>query len=346
MQRIIFLAFIFGLSLSISAQDNWKKEFDQFKTAAKTNTGYLQLRQKISDLIDAAKDSTTNFLKVKNLFSSNKPLLTESYTKAGINPVKKLSVQQPLTAYYNRVKTAGKLILDRDLVREALATAGLVVTKIEKVPPSFFALWVFNNYPNREMPRPVNYSHESATSKISFTSRRCDGAEDCYQGVFAIGYPNNITVPNNPEIIKAKIVLEYSFMYTGWDTYGANTAMELMLRTGNRFVSTQVNDLPNSSLIKPDFVYPSGTLITTPTDGWKTAGIMLPPVSVTTDVQEIGARKNGTISFEGFVTPGSNFDVHLGIGYPPGTNKGLHGCYHYCEFLLKKMTVTFLKSSR
>ncbi len=346
MQRVIFLAFIIGLSLSLTAQDNWKKEFDQFKVATKANPGYLQFRQKISALIDADKDSSTNFSKVKNLFSSNKPLLTESYNKAGISPVKKLSMQQPLAAYYNRVRTAGKLILDRDLVREALATAGLVVTKIEKVPPSFFAIWTFNNYPNREMPRPVNYSHESATSKISFTSRRCDGAEDCYQGIFAIGYPNNITVPNNPEIIKARIVLEYSFMYTGWDTYGANTAMELMLRTSNRIVSTQVNDLPNSTLIKPDFVYPPGTVIDTPTDGWKTAGILLPPVSVTTDVQEIGARKNGTISFEGFVTPGSNFDVDLGVGYPPGTNKGLHGCYHYCEFQLKKMTVTYLKSSR
>ncbi|MBK9380704.1 MAG: hypothetical protein IPN39_05200 [Chitinophagaceae bacterium] len=53
------------------------------------------------------------------------------------------------------------------------------------------------------MPRPVNYSHESATSKISFTSRRCDGPDDCYQGVFAIGYPNLIPVPDNPEIVKS-----------------------------------------------------------------------------------------------------------------------------------------------
>ena len=348
MKRImlVFLGACLILSINLPAQEKWKAEFTKFSTAGKKSPGYQQFQQKLTQLINNAKDSATNFSKVKYLFSGNKPLLNEMYKIAGIAPAKKLSSQQPLTDYYTKAKTAGKYILDRNLARDVLATAGLVVSKTERVPPSFFAIWTFGNYPNREMPRPVNYSHESATSKISFTSRRCDGPDDCYLGVFAIGYPNLIPVPDNPEIVKATVVMEYSFLYTGWDTYGANTAVELMLRTNNKIISRQVNDLPNSTLIKPTYTYPVGTTIATPTDGWKTAGILLPPVAVTTDVQEIATRKNGTISFEGYVTPGSNFEVYLGIGYPPATNKGLHGCYHYSEFLLKKMTITFLKATR
>jgi len=63
-----------------------------------------------------------------------------------------------------------------------------------------------------------------------------------------------------------------------------------------------------------------------------------------TTLVEKHASVDSSFTLEGYVTPGSELQFRVGYGYLADSWKGINGCYHYGEFILKRITITWLQS--
>lgn len=143
-------------------------------------------------------------------------------------------------------------------------------------------------------------------------------------------------VPSNPEVIAAEIKFDYSYLYTGWDTYGGITGLELVIRADDKLSGSSYNELPERA---------AGSESGTPADRWKKIATLHPMDTVVADFDEFHANGESSFTIEGYAAPGTEIEVRVGFGYPAGTKKGLNGCYHYAEFILKKITVNYYKTA-
>src|SRR5690606_26456318 len=196
--------------------------------------------------------------------------------------------------------------------------------------------WRRSAFPNGNMPMPFDTlvtGVRSGKQAIQSTAY-CTLPSYCYIGLYQRGFGEKVTVPSDPQIIAARVKFDYSFAYDAWDSYGAKSAIDLLVRAGINFNSTAYNGLPD--------VYGGGA----PTDRWKKLATLMPLDSVMTDYGEFHATADSSVTIEGYVTPGSDVDFRFGFGFPKGTHKGVTGNYHYAEFVLKKITVTYYKSSQ
>ncbi len=280
----------------------------------------------LNKLINSTRGAEINSIALKKLFEENGTVLQKLRDKSGIPrslTISGFQAKKKHTIPGNANFAIGK------------ALKPFSQNAIEEFAP-YDISWRLSMFSNGNMPLPFDTAGTVLRQgKLVITSNPCSSPNYCYLGIYMKGLGEVIKVPDDPAILAARIKMEYSFDYDAWDSYGAKNCINLVLRTSSNFASTAFSQLPDA----PPISYAS------PSDRWKIAGSLLPWDSVTTDFNEFHAAVNSTVTVEGYVTPGSDIDVRLGFAFPPGTNKGITGCYHHGVFKLKKIIVTYLKST-
>jgi hypothetical protein len=298
---------------------------EKFTSMAAKDPAYITFQKEFNALVKSCKGANTNAGAFKKLFTDYRSLFTALYTKAGMKP------SQPMSVNRSRMNTKLVAAFNSPALKNVVAMA----MQSDFLPP-FDKSWWNSGHPITNDPPPFDTAGSSfASGKVIATVNSAISPGKAYLGIYGRGYTKKIKFTNNPEVLAAKIQFHYSFDYTGWDTYGAKTAINLILRTSNNnFNSSAYDELPPPS--------PFHAL----NDRWKVIANLLPIDSVTTDFDEIHLAADSVFSIEGYITPGSETDFMFGFAYPQGTNRGLNGCYHYGEFILKKITVTYYKSAQ
>jgi len=287
------------------------------------NSAYTKLRSEVDILSQNASGKNSNAAAVKLLFIRNKILLQNLYGKAGLQNAEAMTANTKRLYVFNPKGIQSKLV---KYIKLPSAT-----TLVRTAP--YDDDWKRTGYPNGNMPAPFDTAASNfGTGKIAITSNPCNNTSYCYLGTHSTGFLEKIKVPSDPYILAAQIKFDYSFDYTGWDTYGAKTAIDLVVKASDNFNSATYKELPNGPVVFSNFAY-------------KKAGVLLLLDSIITDFGELHASANASFTMEGYVTPGTDIELHFGFSFPVGTNKGLNGCYHYGEFILKKITVSYYKSA-
>lgn len=300
----------------------------RFMTDAPKDPRYAKFQERLNGLLAKANGTNTNADAVRSLYLENRTLLQSLYTRSGLQESK---------AMRGGITRRSSLVHAKpDLFISASGKYKKVRLTATKLPP-YDGVWRRSEFPNANMsPLPFDTTGSIYNSgKLVITSNPCHLPPYCYVGFHSLGYTETIEVPSNPKILGAQIKFDYSFNYTGWDSYGAKTGIDLIMRAPENFNSTAFNQLADVT----------ASPYTPPATRWKHIGVLMPLDSVTTDFDEFHASGNGTYTIEGYITPGSNIEFRFGFAFPKGTNKGLTGCYHYGEFRLKKISVTYFTSS-
>jgi hypothetical protein len=154
------------------------------------------------------------------------------------------------------------------------------------------------------------------------------------------GYKETFSVPNNPAIVAARITCEYDWSSTGWDTYGSEHSIDLTIATAG------MNGPDINALVAKKY---SNGFNSTP---WYCQAVNLLPATVqTTEFEDYTVGQDScSITFSGYVFPGSTIECRIGIGNvnPSRTDfqtlGGVNGFYQYTYFKLKKITVNYLKA--
>ena len=153
---------------------------------------------------------------------------------------------------------------------------------------------------------------------------------------FHRGFRVSAKVPNDPAIIAAQVTFEYSFYYTGWDTYGASNGIQLVLGPSKNFISQALNNLVDTAVFEAAYNIPPVQ--------FKVIGTLLAWDSISSEIEEVHADKAGSISITGYVKPNETVNFAIGAGYMHGSVYGINGHYLYGEFRLKKATISYFKT--
>jgi hypothetical protein len=173
-----------------------------------------------------------------------------------------------------------------------------------------------------------------ATGKIVMVYANFNGwTADTKLGMYTNLFSQQVTVPSNPAIVAAEIKIEYSYMYTGWDTYGGIRGLQTLLRTNG--LAEQLQDNP-----MPVFDWQTGSSF----PPYLVAGTICPRDTVETEFGEFVHSGSDSVIVQRYAIPGSQFTVEYGLVFPFDTKKGAYGCYHYAEMILKKITIHYLKA--
>ena len=334
MKRILAITLLFAAT-NASAQKTklWGDPhvFEKFATEAKKSPAYAKLLTDIDALRKSATSKNTNAAAVKSLFQKNSTLLRSLYTKTGVEfpgPMTTKSLTKPIYLFRNNSFLLNKF-----------KNTGQNMTKIVTAP--FEDSWRKTAGHSNDGGYPDSSTSQFATGKTVLVSNSVSycatnpGWAGCRLGFCQQGYLQKFTVPANPEIIAAEVKFEYSYLYTGWDTYGGITALDLVVRADNKINSSLYNELPDGPLVEQG----------SNSDRWKKIATLYPLDTIDAEFGEFHAIVASSFTIEGYVTPGTVFEVKVGFGYPLGTKRGINGCYHYAEFILKKITVNYYKTA-
>jgi len=330
-----FLLFLICCSFNLLAQREkaWGDPhvMEKLATAANRNPEYKKLTAQIREFSQTATPNKTNADKVKALFSNNTQLFKNLYTGAGINAPQTLRSAKPF-------KTISLSKLSSLVALKKLKLIGnQEFTKT--ITPPFQDAWEYNFDHSNDGGYPDSSLSDFATGLLAFKANsgaNCEtypNANSCKLGLYQLGYQQQFKVPNNPEIIAAEINFEYDYLYTGWDTYGAITGIDMVVQANNKLNSQSFNEMPDYSL--SDY----GSL-----GIWKKMATIYSLDSVDASFGEFHANGSSSFKLEGYVTPGTTIEIKIGIGYPSGTKRGMYGCYHYGEMKLKRITVKYYKA--
>lgn len=333
MKRILVITLLFtATTLAAQKSKLWGDPhvFEKFTTEAKKSPAYSKLLTDIDALSKSATSKKTNAAAVKSLLQKNSVLLRSLYTKAGAEfpgPMTTKSSAKPIYIYRKN-----------HLFLSKLKHTGQSMTKIVTAP--FEGSWRRAAGHTNDGGYPDSSASQFATGKTTLVSNSMPScathlnSNSCKLGFCQQGYLQKFTVPSDPEIIAAEVKFEYDYLYTSWDTYGGITGLDLVVRADQKFNSAPYNNLPDGPLVEPG----------SNSDRWKKIATLYPLDTIDADFGEFHANGESSFTIEGYVTPGSVFEVKVGFGYPTNTNRGMYGCYHYAEFILKKITVNYYKT--
>ncbi len=293
---------------------------DKFLTAAKKDTAYLRFQTELNALIKKAKGRTTYATEAASLFAQNKNLLERVNRQYNRGENMNRSGFKPLT-----------LKINPEILK---LMTGLAKVNLQRSFEKPYKNWGYVHLANASTAELLQNDLQNGEIDFSVyaSSPWAPSFKDFHRGFRAVA-----KVPNDPDIIAAQVHFEYSFYYTGWDTYGASNGMQLVFGPSKNFISQALNSSTDTA------VFAAGYNI--PPVRFTILGIMLPWDSISTEIKEMHADQEGAFSITGYVKPNETVDFAIGVGYMHGSVYGINGHYLYGEFRLKKATITYLKTS-
>ena len=325
MKRKLLLYFIIlkGFSFPLFAQgvNAWGDPHvvQQFKTEASKNPEYSKLRNQIQELIRTATPNNTNAAAVKALLTQQTALLKTLYTRAGIRAPGEGSTRRSFTK--QNLSGTTRLMIDRKF-------KPLDIFNKTVIPPYKGKTLMMKNNCCEKDTGLSNFSQGKIV--IRYTNNNWNDPDG--YGLNINLFKHEFTVPNNPAIVAAEISFEYSYQYTGWDTYGAVRGLNTMLR---------VNGPPDPSENNlPQFNFEGGAYF----PPYRIAGTIWPMDTVTTEFDDFVTSGTDSLTLLRYLTPGQQYSLEYGIYFPYHTSAGANGSYHYAEMILKKIRVRYLKA--
>jgi len=323
---------VFVVSSSYSQRINvWGDPHVQtkFATLAAKEPAYATFTNEMNALIKKADGSNSNEAAAKALLLKYKLLLGNLYTRANIMaPIPKGTANRSSKIVSLKTARTSSLLKNMAVL--------LSLSKTELAP--YKKTWQWTNQAGAYIYRPDTTLSDFAAGKIAMKYAEgplTPGNKALRFGLYMTGYGQSFVVPSDPAIIAAEIKFEYSFSYTGWDTYGAVTGIDLAVATNNQLSGTAINEL---------YEYEENAGYNNTGMQYRKAAVLMAPDTLTSDFGEYHAQENnGSFILSGYVTPGATIDLKLGLGHINGAHGGLNGFYNYTEFRLKKITVRYFK---
>ena len=302
------------------SQKNPSATLDKSVAASNKDTAYQRFRSELHKLINKAKGRNTFAAEAKQLFQRNQALLNRVNNQYHRSIM--MTRAKPLKAKTYRV--------DPSIAKWSFG----MQSKTTKSMAPYQAF----HYVELANAGTLALEHEDLAAGEVFyhvmetTSNWAPSFKEAHTGFTAYA-----KVPDDPSIIAARVKIEYSFYYTGWDTYGSNNGIELIFGPDKKFRSPVLDAAVDSFAYSPghNFCNCKYTVI----------DILKPMDSITTSIQEVHASKEGSFTVDGYVKPNDQLDFNIGAGYMRGSVYGFNGQYLYGEFRLKKATITWLKTA-
>jgi hypothetical protein len=311
LKKIFLLFTLTVISVALQAQ---KKQWEEIAK----DSSYKVFQAKLKELSQMAKGKQTNFAAVKKLFLDNKIQLEALATRY------KVDLAQPVKdkpAVGNKTK-----IIPLQGVRAVDNGKALY-----KAPFKIKDALSDNRYA-RQYTKLDFYDNEGrATYSFLDNGLFADQPTALRQiGYKEVFWGEKIKIPNNPLYVAARIEIEYSYLYTGWDTYGAYFQPMVGLFVSDNFRSVEFSNLPG-------FMYEQR---------WKQIALADYRFQIweNASIKDFMFSKDTSFQIEGYITPGSEITIKAGFGMTSGNSIGNYGSYHYAEFQLKKIIVTYLKA--
>jgi hypothetical protein len=294
---------------------------EKFYTEARKDPAYLKLKAQAAQLSNDARGTNTNAAAARALFTGNTDILKNLYQKSGIGAPQPMKMH-----FYNYSAPVARTKASSFLIH----MTSIVPLKTKTATPPYKDDWEWDNQPlGNIMPDTSSSIFSNAKTVIFYGPPQTDAR--IRMGQYFKGYFHQVTVPSDPLIVAAEVKFEYSYIYTGWDTYGARLGIDMIVQAKN------LNGSAYNALPGYDSSYSSYD--------WKYAATLYPAVTIDTEFGEFHSSGNSSFSLEGYVIPGTAIDLRLGLGFIKNTVRGLNGSYHYAEFILKKITVKYFKSA-
>jgi hypothetical protein len=303
---------------------------EKFAAEAVKDSAYIKFRAEVEALSKTASGSKTNAAAVRSLFVKNGYLLSNLYTKANVDAPKAMNVQK-------QTRTSNKVIIGKAMPWYKLMTGNNDFIKVETPPYDATIRMSDEAGLNNMYPDTSGSQFPAGITRMIYLTVPNPNAKR-KTGQYLQGFSQSFTVPTNPAIIAAEVKFEYSYFYTGWDTYGANVGMDLAIEANDKITGPEYNALP-------EYVSPNGVSASS-THRWKLIAELYPFTTIVNDFTEFHSEGNNeSFTFGGYVTPGSTFNLKMVMGFKKNTTRGLNGSYHYAEFILKKITVKYFKTA-
>jgi hypothetical protein len=333
--KAYFLLLLLSCSVSLLAQREkvWGDPHVVEKLAAesKKNPAYTQLHQQIAELSRAANGRQTNAAAVKALLIKNSALLRNIYSKAGLDAPQTMSTKKK------------QLVVNPVVYRKVISWNKYKLANSEFLqtftpPYSNDRLMTNEAGINIRTPDTSQSQFSTGTVKMQYESVPVNSSS-FRTGQHLQGYLQKFTVPDNPEIIAAEITVNYSYLYTGWDTYGAILGMDVAINANSEFTGPDYAALPI-------YVSPFGENPNNTNHRWKLVSTLLPTDTINSDFEEFHIENsNESFTIRGYVTPGKTIDLSFVMGFQLHAKRGINGSYHYAEFIVKKITVNYFKAA-
>jgi len=311
MKKIISLSivlFFFYPVLRAQKLDDRKK----IQAALNKDTGYKRFAKQLNELRKTTHGNYTNAAAVKALFTRNKTMLTRVYTANNIT-----GGQHPLM-------TAARSQLFN--LKEKMKMAGQ--PGFPHVPP-YADHWVGRVMD--QMDGIFDAGSDTSIGKLAYGY----AAQEYIQRLSnsSAGFMEKIRIPSDPDIVAARVEFQYSFHFTGWDTKDAHFRIGLVLQCVE-FTSVPFLDLP-----------PLVEMNMPPDNKWRRVSELTPEINIDEDAREFTYDVDTSFVIEGNVVPGRDMIFRIGVGYRQGDIEGIYTCYHYGEFRLKKIKVSYMKTN-
>ena len=305
-------ALLFAGILSAQTPD---KKIAAAVTEMNKDTAYLSFQQDLTKLTRAIKKDQTNFQAIRALFERNRQKLSRLSEQYGLNKLA-TPASTPPTLRKPALAWLNKLVLSSAVYKSAFTRS---ISIASNNPVDFTTL---------------NIEDNAAKINFSIVSNGISGTPNSYihrsLGVKMKGFTQKIRIPANPEYVAARIKVEYSCLYTGWDSGPSSFQPLIGISVSDNFRSAALDSLPT--------LYPISY--------WKIAAIPGSRfINLTPEtIKDFRFSAESSFELEGYVIPGSEIEINVGYGMDSGAFMGLYGSYHYGEFTLKQITVTYVKA--
>lgn len=327
MKRQIFSLCIVLLIFSLSVSSQVRKlsgdphAAAKFAAEAAKNPQYVSLKSQLEELSRTATPQNTNAAAVKRLLTQNRALLKSLYTKAGVD-----APEGGDAANKRRTSKIVSMNISKSVLNSKWKPVHPQLTKIVTPPFAGKYIVIDHNYFT-----PDTTMSNFGTGKI--VVKHPGSSPSDFLGLYINMFKHQFTVPNNPGIVAAEITFEFSYQYTGWDTYGSIYGLQLLLRTSPLPDQTENNPMPV-------FEFKGGAHF----PPFRIAGTIMPLDTITTEFGEFACSGTDSSTVHRYVVPGATFSTEFGLVFPYDTKKGWYNNYHYAEMKLKRITVRYLKA--
>jgi hypothetical protein len=326
MKQHPYLTCLFWMVFSVNASAQLKKIHSdpvlakKFATVAEKNREYASMRSQLTALIKSASPRNTNATAVRNLLVKNSGILKDIYNRAGIDAPR---VMQANT------KRGPKMVSINSSIPGMSAKFKPLNPLFKTFTPPYGGKMVSVSSIAME---PDTTLSNYAAGKIALTYTSDDWGEEDWIGFNLNAFERETTVPDNPLVVAAEIKFEYSYLYTGWDTHGSVRALKAVVRTqglqDEQYVGMDTLKFPSGSVFPP----------------YRVALDIQPMDSIEVAFDDFIVSGSDSLVLQRYVTPGETFLIEFGLGFPNGTRRGVNGCYHYAEMILKKITIRYFKA--
>jgi hypothetical protein len=314
MKNILLLAgLVFIGGLSATAQPGIQaSEREQIKELFRKDTSYDRFRTELKLVMKTAKGPNSNLAAVKKLFTKNKSMLARMVSKNKII----LSTKPNFGPITSNIPT---------VFGELPQNKGIYTRRQTHIAP----------YDNQftggfDMPRQLEeVNSDPAIGKIGY---KYDNDEETGTslGASTVTFTEKIPAPNDPLLVTARVEFQYSFTVTGWDSKFANFEIGLYLRCMN-FRNDAFFALP--PVTSSEYM-----------ERCRKVNVLLPRVYVEEDIESFSKTIDGSFIIDGYIDPMADTNFRIEAAYGLGDKGGLFGSYHYGEFKLKRVIVSYYKA--